>query len=614
MKKMRMIILCSVFCIMLSLFSNIYAESTPLFNVGETNAISVEGSNHATNITATATSGGDNPNGKITFSPTQTAVYTIDVTGLGGFQGRDLCYIITDSSGKQVRLAGYLGNDGNVHTYSDIADNKSTSIDVILKEGETYTVQLSSYKATPDSRAGNTYFIQNGNLIANQSSYEVSLTYNKDASENRPFYQSSIAANRITNGVKSADEDQMESEDPDYTPPEGAGSNLTDSDGNDFVEGLKEYIVNPFEEVICETMLAIGDFFINLMNQIIGEEVTITALIYNQIDVVNPNFFDKTVSSSGVTASAKDIISTWYQVFSGIAIAIYLIVLLAIGIQVLLASTGDGMTKGKTLFMTWLKGVACLVFIPYLVKYAFMINELIVDMLRENDGTPNYQVSNTFNSQESTWTAEEVEFRSPEYVSNYTGSVAFGSDEATQSYISKIPTYEQNLDLMRIMRAYAGATKKFIYAVIWWILIGQLISFIVQYYKRFFMIAFLLGMFPLICIFNAITIAQGGQPKEVGSWIKEMMTNIFTQMIHAIIYSIITGICLSVVKEDIQSSATLNWLLIILAINFVSEGEKLLRKLIGAMGSTASGVGQTGQGIKGAFNKVKGNIGKVFRG
>ena len=383
--------------------------------------------------------------------------------------------------------------------------------------------------------------------------------------------------------------------------------------GEGAVQIVDDYLLNPLEETICELLLVLGDHLINIMNSIIGEEVTITKLVYNQVDSLNPNFFDKSLSASGITANIKSVISDWYELFRMIAIAIYIVILLAMGIHILLASTGSGMSKAKELLTQWLKGVVALVFIPYLIKYAFLLNESLVGMLREGAGIPDYTVGSNFTSA-GEWSAEEVEFRSPEYVSVYTGTILFGSDEANEMYINRIDSYEQNLDLMRLMRAYAGATKKIIYVIIFFILIGQLLSFIVQYYKRYFMIAFLIAMFPVVCIFHGISIAQGSAKGEMGTWVKEILTNIFIQFVHAIIYTVVTGLCISVIREDIQTSATLNWIVIILAINFVSDGEKLLRKIIGAMGSTAEGSGQTSKGIKGLYGKAKSNIKRLITG
>lgn len=403
------------------------------------------------------------------------------------------------------------------------------------------------------------------------------------------------------------------------------GDNSSTGDNNDTEEKTEEqlteeqkgiletYVMNPFEETICELMLAIGDFIIKILNDIVGEEVTITALVYNQIDAVNPNFFDDSVSGSGITADIKILIEKWYDVLKLIAISVYVLALLAISLHILLASTGNGMSKAKSLLLEWFKAICYLVFIPYLIKYAFMVNDALVEMLREEGGASEYKLGTTFGNPDE-WSVEEIEYRSPEYVSRFTGTLAFGSEEATEGYVKKIPDYEQNLDLMRLMRAYAGATLKFVYAVIWYILLGQLIVFIVQYYKRYFIIAFLIVMFPLVCIFYGVSIARGKKGTEMGKWMRELFSNIFTQTVHAIIYTIITGICISVVKADGGSSATINWIIIIVAINFVAEGEKILKKILGAMGDTASGVDNTAQGIKGAYHGAKNTVKSAITG
>ena len=461
-------------------------------------------------------------------------------------------------------------------------------------------------------------YVYNGDDYEKNGDYKISITVN-DKANRQEVYQSNISSREITEDM-STDSSMLEGYASErYKIPEDKEVSFDNHGGTDALrdstvgKNVTEYVPNAFEETICDLLLAVGDFTVNLMNQIVGEEVTITKLVYNQVDAVNPNFFDKTVSATGITADITKAVSNWYDIFKMVAIAVYLVILLGIGINVLLASTGNGMAKGKELLVSWIKGLVCLVFIPYFIKYAFLLNEALVEMLAQVSDVPAYKIGSAFEG-DTAWSTEEIEFRSPEFVSNYTGSVAFGSDDATKSYVNKVSTYEQNLDLMRIMRAYAGATKKFIYAVIWWILIGQLIAFIIQYYKRYFMIAFLIAMFPIVCVFYGIKLAQGKTGNEISSWMKEMFTNIFIQLIQAIIYTIITGICVSIVKEDIQSSATLNWLIIILAINFVSEGEKLLRKIMGAMGSSVEGTGKAGQGAKGAFKNIKNNVQKLMTG
>lgn len=631
MKKTRFTKMIVLFCIMLSFFNSMnmvkaaikYTASKDFGSLevktnvvdsnGNTktvmsNVVSTSQSADGTmNITATNTS-----NMKYTnFYVKEPGVYQFDVTGLSQYEQEQLYYSL-QRNGRAVRLAAYQTEDGYFKTYSSSTpENPNTSVCVYLYPGE-YSLSLDQYNAS-SSHSGKY-----------EGTYNVAIS--KINTEGQVVGQTPISSAYVSqNNTKNLN---LEEEVADYAIPEDQTiffeydkATIWDKFGNmvgqvangvvtgvsDFVE---EYVANPLEETICELMLGAGDFFVKIMDDIIGSEVTVTALVYNEIDAVNPNFFDKAVSGSGLTADVKTSISKWYDFLKLIAVAVYLVALLAIGVQILYASTGNGMQKGKELLSEWVKGILILTFMPFAIKYAFKINEALVTFLRDSVTSSVNTPGTTFGGDSDDWSAEEVEFRSPEYVSRYTGTIAFGSDEMSLGYMKKIPVYEQRLDLMRIMRAYAGVTKKFVYAIIWWILIAQLLTFIVMYYKRFFMIAFLIAMFPFICVFQGIEAARGRKGPQLNSWARELFTNIFMQTIQAIIYTIITSVCVSAVQIS-DSSAALNWIIIILAINFVAEGEKLLRKILGAAGSTAEDAGRTGQGIKGAMHKAKDQVGKI---
>jgi len=616
MKKTRIFKFLVSVCVILSFFScTSLAKQTANLNINDNNVTNVTENGANVVIKANANAKTD-PDGTITFTATNTGVFSINVSGSpAGYEGLELYYTLTNSKGEEVRLAAVYDSGKNKYmTITDTQYEDSTDIDVILQAGETYTLKLRNEGGCCYHTAQAQYVDDDAwsDNIPEEKEYTVKISLNEQANANK-HYQSNISSREISARQSSTGNVEPINEDYEMTEESVEGSSsasatLKNSKKENVVD---EYVVDTFEEVITDLLLAVGDGLISIMNAIFGEEVTITSLVYNLFDPVNPNFFDDSISWYGITKNVKDVVSNWYTIFTAIAVAVYIMVLLFIGVQILLHSTGAGMSKAKELLVKWLKGILVLIFIPYLIKYAFLINEAIVDMLREAGGVKKYSVGSHFGDS-TEWSAEEIEFRSPEFVSKYTGNVVFGSDDATRGYLKKLGNYEQNLDLMRIMRAYAGVTKKIIYAIIWYILLGQLIVFIVQYYKRYFIIAFLFAMFPLVCIFNGISLAKGNPGKEIGNWLKEILTNIFVQTVHAIIYTIITGVCVSIVKEDMQSSATLNWLIIILAINFMSEGEKLLKKIISALGSTEGGAGHTGQGIKGVVSNAGKNISKAF--
>lgn len=245
------------------------------------------------------------------------------------------------------------------------------------------------------------------------------------------------------------------------------------------------------------------------------------------------------------------------------------------------------------------------------VKYAFRLNEAFVKMLSDeyDIGKP---AGTAIGTTEGEWSNEEIEYRSPEYVSRFTGVSNLGGEEANVMYQKALDSYRSGADLARVMRAYAGITKKPLYAVIWFILLGQLIVFLVKYYKRFFMIAILLIIFPLVALYYIIEILMGKNGQVFSMWAKEMFVNIFIQSIHAVIYVLIASVAISRVQADIQGTADgMNWVLIIVAINFISEGEKILKKLLGVESGSVGGFTQTSGAIKQGARAV-GNEAKKF--
>ena len=114
-----------------------------------------------------------------------------------------------------------------------------------------------------------------------------------------------------------------------------------------------------------------------------------------------------------------------------------------------------------------------------------------------------------------------------------------------------------------------------------------------------------------------------GKGGEVFSrWAKEMFVNIFIQSIHAIIYALIASIAISRVQADIIAGDTMNWILVIIAVNFLGEGERIVRKILGVessidkkgiQGTGQAIVGQTGHAIGAVKSTVK-EIGGAFKG
>ncbi len=373
------------------------------------------------------------------------------------------------------------------------------------------------------------------------------------------------------------------------------------------INGYKANEAGLFEGAIADLCMIIGDFAVNMINDIVGEKVTMQSIVFNQVTSLNPNFFDYDLAIANETTKImRDVVNSWYSFFMVLAITAYLIVLLVMGIKIVIGSTAGGLEKAKELAVKWLVGVLILFLFPNVVlRYAFKLNEGIVGTICEQYGDTGPRGTPLGNT-EGEWSEEEIEFRSPEYVSRFTGKNALAGEEANIVYQKALDTYRSGADMTRIMRAYAGITRKLIYVMIWFILLSQLVVLIVKYYKRYFVIALLIIVFPLVAMYYIIEIVRGKPGQVFSEWTKEILINIFMQTIHAIIYVLIASVAISRVQLDIRTSGdAMNWILIIVAINFLGQGEKILRKLTGIDGKTDSGIGGTGKAIKGAAGNVK---------
>jgi len=213
------------------------------------------------------------------------------------------------------------------------------------------------------------------------------------------------------------------------------------------------------------------------------------------------------------------------------------------------------------------------------MRYTFDINEAIIQYIAQQRSTDN-PIKASAISQVSDLTRDELEFRSPEYVSLQGLRYGAGSSEATALYLSRLETYESNVDVMRMMRAFGGVTLRFAYIIIWWIMLAQLYFLTVIYLKRYLVIAFLIIIYPLVIV-GYVTGGMFGQRQTAfNRWCGNFFTNVFMQTIHAIMYGTISGIILTQTQKQLSSSgpSKLNVILMIIATSFLFSGEKLLTR------------------------------------
>ncbi len=136
---------------------------------------------------------------------------------------------------------------------------------------------------------------------------------------------------------------------------------------------------------------------------------------------------------------------------------------------------------------------------------------------------------------------------------------------------------QKGLDLMGIMRERAGQTFRFVYLLIWFLLIYQMVLMLFLYYKRLITIAALITIYPLTIMMYGVEKAMGiDKPKALKTWMTEYIVNVFIQTAHALLYVTLVEGGLSIYENDPD-----NWLLFVFAVMALSPLESIVKAIIG---------------------------------
>lgn len=344
------------------------------------------------------------------------------------------------------------------------------------------------------------------------------------------------------------------------------------------------------EEILVETLLKVGDGVLYIVSSSVGELVTTDAIVYNSVDKIDVNYWESGAAGS-VKSIMSEVVETWYPVFMTVAMVAYMVVLVFAGLQVILHSTAEKTAQYKEYLVSWVTGVMILCLFPYVMKYTVKLNEAAVGAMASYAGysaPAENKPSILSDASEAMKIFGEIEF-----VEKMTG---LGS--ISDSTVGSIG------DPMLQTRAIAQLRVNFVLVVVYFILIGQMIVLLFVYYKRAFMLAFLITVFPLVAMTYAIDKMGDKKAQSFGIWFKEFVVNVIVQTFHAVVYVVVVN---SSVSNYINSQGQ-NWLFMIISILFLFQGEKILRNIfnVNSSANTLGTLAATGAVMLGAAGKLGG--------
>ena len=360
--------------------------------------------------------------------------------------------------------------------------------------------------------------------------------------------------------------------------------------------------------------------------------LTPESIFRNQIASLNPNFInainmdgtlekalggDDDVVMDGKTSTShadnveknlnvlRSTIAKWYVAIRNFSLVGLLSVLVYIGIRVVISSTASDKAKYKQMISSWV-GAICLIFLlHYIMAFTFTLTENLTDLFNSNMGNPGIKLPSvvgddakfTFNDKTNNEKFSEVLSKLQGEHLVIKGNVFNANNEITGV-----------ANLMQYARLYANlnGASGLGYTITYLFLVGFTVIYFAKYIGRFIRIAFLTLIAPLITLTYPIDKLNDGQAQAFHMWLKEFTFNVLIQPFHLLIYMIFISSALEFANSNIIYT--------IVVLGFMTQAEKLLRKMFGFEKASTMGA-FSGAAAGSMLANVAGKIGnKVAKG
>lgn len=376
---------------------------------------------------------------------------------------------------------------------------------------------------------------------------------------------------------------------------------------------------------------ALPDTFYLPVYAISPEEIFQNKIGLLDVNFFNPNAYEEqatvdgqSVEQESTAANLQATISSWYLTLRNFALVVLLVVLLYVGIRVVTSSAAQDRAKYKEKLFSWIVAMCLLFFMHYIMAFA----TTIVEAISEGINTASKPVIITLPDLSQDDYEVEVTTTDPDTGEQTSGGVPaeefFSNDEI--ELIATDPdtgesTYAWPTNLMGTLRIDmqmdANLTednqllRQLGYVVLFLVLVFYTIAFLVVYIRRLIMLAFLTMIAPLVAMTYPLDKMHDGNAQAFNMWIKEYVFNLLIQPFHLILYTMLVGSAIDFAHK--------NMIYAIVAIGFIFQAEKILRKFFGF--DKASTLDTNGSTIGGmlamaGINQLKkiGNMGKKSGG
>lgn len=283
-----------------------------------------------------------------------------------------------------------------------------------------------------------------------------------------------------------------------------------------------------------------------------GDRVTVEAIFYNQIPILDANFFNMETAGGhdmfaegaegeyGIVYTLKSNLRNFYVIIRSLSIAIMLFLLLAYGIRIALTSSSQKKAEYKKLLTSWFFAFGVVLFIHIFMFLVFELNDTLVGICK-----------------------------------NWENEIA----RKNLTDILQITNSQQELNLYDAVRtkAYAFDWHEGVPATLIYIyLIYLMIRFLFIYVKRYMTIYLLAVSGAFMGVKYAIDRLMGKKTTTLNKWAKDFAFNVLLQTVHAFIYLLFIGVAISVSEKSLGGAIIAGVIL-----NFMLKADKIIIKIFG---------------------------------
>ncbi len=330
--------------------------------------------------------------------------------------------------------------------------------------------------------------------------------------------------------------------------------------------------------------------------------LTPESIFRNQIGALNPNFItsinldgtlekalgdsDTALDGDGSTHAQilesnlntlRKTIAKWYVAIRNFSLVGLLSVLVYIGI--IISSTASDKAKYKQMISAWVSAICLIFLLHYIMAFTFMLTDKLTNMFNTNATKSAIDLPKV--------DGEEGEFLFKNSDNNSTFDEILTKLDA-QSIANKSGIWDGNkiigvANLMQYARLYANlnGASGLGYAVVYLFLVAFTVLFFIRYMARLIRLAFLTLIAPLITLTYPIDKLNDGQAQAFNMWLKEFVFNVLIQPFHLLIYVVFISSALDFANSNIIYT--------IVVLGFISQAEKILKKMFGFEKATTLG-------------------------